>query len=318
MNIDNWNQVKADIIGKKYPFLIKEKDMDKYSEQFKDLFYIDRYYRSLKSDDADTLFASEPNYPKKAHRIWDPKYINLDTGFILWKLIFEHKMKSVLNFGTGAGSSIVYSAYAMKDDIEACVDSLEHIHKFTEVASLIINNIKNSGLSLGKYNLINTGFSKFDTSSSSLFASSLFYKYTVLGKTRNGNHKRSGKRSGVDGYWKYDFVPDKKYDMIIVDGPSVYRIPSMLQYLPYIKEDGFVVFEGGRSEVPLLKLIGLDFLEYGKPMRAGDVKFPLFNNKKVSILSTTIFQMTKKNIGLLSMSKENYDDIAKNMLRNSK
>jgi hypothetical protein len=83
--------------------------------------------------------------------------------------------------------------------------------------------------------------------------------------------------------------------MLILDGPSFFRFPTLLRMMRYVNNDGYVAFEYCRKEVRIIKNLGIPtYLEKGramdKPIRVmGKKKNGI---KKYSVRAITIMKLS--------------------------
>lgn len=208
-----------------------------------------------------------------------PMYINLDTGFKIYDIITKHKCKDVLNFGTGWGSSNIYASLGLMKNGGGSMVTLEHLSAFTDISKYIYGIASGFGVPL---------VSDVDYVDCDLIKINDHKSYNLFKKFTNSKQCKSrlvGRKMNLP-MLTYDFSTKKRFDFIIVDGPPVFRIPTFMLGLSLVKDDGFIVFENCRKEVPFIKSLGIKFKEeYGKRQKK--------DLHGYSIYSTSVLKATK-------------------------
>ena len=203
---------------------------------------IKQYLLGMDMEDMKILDPISKIYGKgREFSIFEPHYINLDTGFFINKFIKDNKIKSVLNCGTGAGSSVAYSLVG--NDVH--VTTLEHIHEFTKITQYYMGFLRNMGVPISNnIDYLDVGLCSVMESEADGIESLLFKK--VFEHAYSKNHNKYP-------FVSYDVSFDKKFDTLILDGPSFFRFPTLLKMLNYINDDGYVIFEYCRQELKIVK-----------------------------------------------------------------
>lgn len=212
--------------------------------------------------------------------IKNPMYINMDTGYKIYDVITKHKrVNNVLNFGTGWGSSNIYASLALMKKSRGSITTVEHLSAFTDISKYIYDIALGFGIPLtDNIDYLNCDLIKFADhkcfNSFKRFCNSKKYRRLLTGRK-----ERMPKLT-------YDFNTKNKFDLIIVDGPPVFRIPTFLLGVHLVRDDGYIMFENCRKEVPFLKNLGIRFKqEYGKVMKK--------KYKKHKIYAASILKVTK-------------------------
>jgi hypothetical protein len=209
-----------------------------------------------------------------------PMYINLDTGFKIYDVITKRKCKDVLNFGTGWGSSNIYASLGLAKNGGGSITTLEHLSAFTDISKYIYRIASGFGIPLvNDVDYVDCDLIKIKNHGSY----GLFRNFI---KSKSCQSLLRGRKMSLP-MQTYNFNTKKRFDFIIIDGPPVFRIPTFMLGLSLIKDNGFIVFENCRKEVPFLKDLGIKFKEeYGK--RQKKLK------KGHKIYSTSVLKVTKK------------------------
>ena len=294
-NDRNVNSI-IDEISKSSYHKFNGKDLNLRKKEIAHLSIIDSTFRSIVPLKIKNQFVGviEDKCSKVFHHnnqgIWKtlvPCYINLDTGFKIWDIITSNKYKSVLNFGTGWGSSLIYSSIGLSKNGGGKIITIEHIPLFTEISKYIYDFTLDLGMPLvDMVDYINCDIIPFKNhnlyNSCERFVKSKHFKKRLI--NRKTKHEMSA----------YNVNFNEKFDFAIIDGPPFFRFPSFLMALNFVKDDGTILFEGCRQEVAILKSLNIKLGEYGRRMRK-KIKFVIGSKKnRYDIYSTSFLKVTKK------------------------
>lgn len=268
-----------------------EKDFIKYGQDISYLYPIHIFYRFMSSTLLMSKFESL-GFPLtvldpvikiykegKTFNIFEHHYINLDTGFFINKFFKDNNIKKVLNCGTGAGSTVAYSVMGLKD---LCISTIEHMHEFSKISKLFIDYLRDLGLPLNKnINYINSNLYEIKNDNN-------VRKYE---KFLFSNKFKKAYRKEQHPYVAYEMDFNEKFDVVILDGPSFFRFPTLLRALDFLDKDGFVIFEYCRKEISILKRLGVKiFAEEGRVQKK---RIRITKTEKDVVKSITIIKASE-------------------------
>ena len=254
---------------------------EKYVEYFAMLYFfynkyipdklLDQYGEERVRDDVSDYFGYDVCWP-----IAGKHSVTLETGIKIWQLTQENF--KILNCGSGVGSSVAYLSLHNNVDIT----TIEQIPLFTKLSQLCIEEIISFGLPLyGKIRYLDSKIIPFEKHI-------LYHEYKDFAESdyvRSMCTTSKMKRP----FLVYEDKFNRVFDMIVIDGPSCFRLSNFLLTLEYVKDGGVVVFEHCRNEVAVLKALGVPLLEFGSKIKKG---FKI-HGVKYKISYTSVLEVTE-------------------------
>lgn len=216
--------------------------------------------------------------------------VSMDAGFFIWKQIYESngEIKSILNCGTGYGSSLAFAGLQPNHRENLSIVSLEHLPYFNNIAQDIIDHLRKSSFPVID-NIEYVDSEIIDAHKEHRLEPYKSFLKSPLMREAISLIGRKGKNIPIC----YNFKTDQKFDMVIIDGPPFFRFHTFLSILDMVRDDGYIIFEHCRQEIALAKFIGMQkFIqeEYGfmskKPRRLKD--------KRYNIAAVTLMRKTDK------------------------
>jgi hypothetical protein len=237
-----------------------ELDLTKYKKDISYLYPIHNFYRFiypilLRNKMEDIGIGDKIKDPVekiygegREFSIFESHHINLDTGFFINQFIKDNNVKTILNCGTGSGSSVAYAQMGLKD---VHVTTIDHMQEFSRISKFIIDILRDIGFPLGDdINYIDVDLCELkDTDCQHGYESFLF---------TNRFRKVYKKHHSLISY---DINFENKFDMIILDGPSFFRFPTLLKAVNFLNNDGYILFEYCRQEIRIIKKLKINILE---------------------------------------------------------
>tara|TARA_Y100000310_G_scaffold345171_1_gene462352 strand:+ start:2331 stop:3221 length:891 start_codon:yes stop_codon:yes gene_type:complete len=200
--------------------------------------------------------------------------IGLDCAFGMYKIIKDNGYKRILNIGTGTGSSLAIQAYALKDEKDGSIISLEDFDIFNKISECNLSKLDNINKNYTLLHAIDVPFKKH----------ALYGKYKpvfrqgIFKKIHNIKRIRRRYAYPIDMLIYDTSFGENEFDFVFIDGPPSWaRFFSFLIALHSIRDEGTISHEFSRKQISWYKHMGLKFDTFGRrgktPVRFGKKRY---------------------------------------------